>query len=59
MIRDVMENAGLSGFAEIGLILFLLAFIFVIIRILLIDREEAEERSHMPLDDEPDSDSPA
>ena len=56
MIRDVMENAGLEGFAEIGLILFLIAFLLVILRVVLIDKEEAEERSRLPLDDE---DSPA
>lgn len=50
MIRDVMESAGLAGFAEIGLVLFLLAFIFAVVRIWLIDGDEAEARSRMPLD---------
>jgi hypothetical protein len=51
-----MENAGLQGFAEIGLILFLIAFVLVILRVVLIDKETADERSRLPLDDE---DSPA
>ena len=52
MLRDVVENAGLEGFAEIGLILFLIAFVLVIARIVLIDKDEAAEHSRMPLDDD-------
>lgn len=51
MIRDVVENAGLEGFAEIGLILFLVAFLFVVLRIVFLSKEQAEEHSKLPLDD--------
>lgn len=52
MIRKVIENAGLAGFAEIGLILFAIAFVLVVLRVWLMDSEEAEERARMPVDDE-------
>lgn len=52
MIRDVLENAGLAGFAEIGLILFLFAFVMVILRVWWMDRGEAEDRAQMPLDED-------
>ena len=60
MIRDVLENAGLAGFAEIGLVLFLIAFSLVVLRVWWMDREEADDRAQMPLDDDPpEADTPA
>ena len=52
MIRDVVENAGLEGFAKIGLIMFLIAFLLVVIRVLLMDSEEAKAKANIPLDDD-------
>lgn len=52
MIRDVMESAGLETFAEIGLIMFIIAFVLVIIRVLLMGSGEAEERANIPLNDD-------
>lgn len=52
MLQDVVENAGLEGFAEIGLILFLIAFVLVVIRIWLVDGDEAEEHANIPFDEE-------
>jgi len=52
MMRDVMQNAGLVGFAEIGLILFFVAFALVIIRTMaLTTDEECEEALNIPLDE--------
>lgn len=51
MKREVMENAGLEIFAEVGLILFILGFVFVIARVLLIKREEVEHLENLPLDE--------
>ncbi|MFP4598209.1 MAG: hypothetical protein ACLFVJ_08155 [Persicimonas sp.] len=51
MKREVMENAGLEIFAEVGLILFVLGFVFVIARVLLIKREEVEHLENLPLDE--------
>jgi len=51
MIRDVMESAGLEGFAEIGLIIFVIAFLLVVLRVFFLNKEKADERSRLPLDD--------
>lgn len=51
MKREVMESAGLEVFAEIGLILFLLGFVFAIIRVALLKRDEVEHLESLPLDD--------
>lgn len=52
MIRDVVENAGLAGFAEIGLVLFVFAFVMVVLRVWWMDRSEAEDRAQMPLEED-------
>jgi hypothetical protein len=54
MLQDVVENSGLEGYAEIGLLLFVAAFIFVIVRVWLMNEEEAESHANIPLDDESD-----
>jgi len=52
-LSDIMSNAGLSGYAEIALILFLAAFLAIAIRIFWPGRKkEMDEISRMPLDDE-------
>lgn len=51
MRGDVMRNADLAIFAEIGLVLFLLGFLFVIMRLVLMKREDAESVGRLPLDD--------
>ena len=58
MIRDVLENSGLAGFAEIGLVLFLIAFLLVVLRVWWMDREEADDRAQMPLDDDASEPNP-
>lgn len=52
MIRDVMQNAGLEMFAEIGLVLFLAAFILAVVRVLLMRKDDATQVGHLPLDDD-------
>lgn len=54
MKKEVVENAGLEIFAEAGLILFVLAFIFVIVRVLLYQNEEVEHLEQLPLDEDAD-----
>lgn len=51
MMRDVMQNAGLEIFPEIGLIFFLLGFLFVIVRTALMRSAEAEHAERIPLDE--------
>ncbi len=55
MKREVMQAAGLHMYAEIGLILFIVAFIFVLARVILLKRDEIEELEKLPLDDDADS----
>ena len=51
-LSDIMGGAGLAGYAEIALILFLLAFAAVAVRTLRwSDRREIEYLRHLPLDD--------
>ena len=52
MIRDVMQNAEMTGFAEFGLMLFLLGFGLVVIRVLAMKPQEAQGLSHLPLDED-------
>jgi hypothetical protein len=51
MKREVMESAGLEFFAEVGLILFVVGFLFVLIRVVLLKRDEVEHLESLPLDD--------
>jgi hypothetical protein len=49
-LSDIMSAAGLSGYAEVGLVLFLLAFISIAIRTLTRARSAEWERARqLPL----------
>lgn len=51
-LSDIMSGAGLSGYAEIALILFLVAFLLIAVSVFAPSRtREFEEASRMPLDD--------
>lgn len=52
MMRDVMESAGLTIFAEIGLVLMFLGFFFVVARSLTRKGDHYKELANLPLDDE-------
>lgn len=53
-LSDIMSGAGLSTYAEIALVLFLLAFLAVVISLFLPGRQRTYERMrHLPMD--PDS----
>ncbi len=52
MMRDVMQSAGLVGFAELGLILFTFAFGLAVARVIWgMSRAESEAASQLPLED--------
>ena len=52
MMRDVMQTAGLVGFAELGLLLFTFAFGLAIARVIWgMSRAEADAASQLPLED--------
>lgn len=52
MMRDVMESAGLTLYAEVGLVLLFVAFLLAIARTMSRKREHYEELARLPLDDE-------
>jgi cbb3-type cytochrome oxidase subunit 3 len=57
-LTDAVSGAGLSGYAEIALVLFLLAFVGVVISLFVPSRQRTYERMrHLPI--EPDSADPA
>jgi hypothetical protein len=50
-LSDIMSAAGLASYAEVGLILFTLAFFAVAIRVIWFERrEELESIARIPLD---------
>jgi len=51
-LSDIMSQAGLAGYAEIALILFILVFVAVVIRIFRPGRKgEMDAAARLPLDD--------
>lgn len=50
-LTDVMSNARLEWFAEVGLLLFAAAFATILIRTMLHSRGEIEHAAQLPLDD--------
>ncbi len=51
-LTDIMSNAGLSSYAEVALILFVLAFIGIVIATFLPSRKrEMDRAAHLPFDD--------
>ena len=53
-IADVMSHAGLSGYAEVGMILFMLAFIGIVIATFRPGTSRAmDEASRLPFEDDP------
>ncbi len=51
-LSDIMGHAGLAGYAEVGLLLFLAAFLLIAIRLLRPSaKREAEHMSRLPLED--------
>ena len=59
MMRDVMESAGLTIYAEIGLILLFVTFLFALARTLTRKREYYDKLARIPFDDETSSDGAA
>lgn len=52
-LSDIMANAGLAGWAQVALILFLIAFAVILVAIFAPSRRrEFDRASRMPLDDD-------
>jgi cbb3-type cytochrome oxidase subunit 3 len=57
-LSDIVSGAGLSGYAEIALVLFLLAFLGVVVSLFLPSRQRTYERMrHIMLDRDSSDDS--
>ena len=54
-LSDIVGNSGLSAYAEIAMILFMLAFVAIVIRLFWPSRrKQLEEQRYLPLaDDQP------
>jgi cbb3-type cytochrome oxidase subunit 3 len=51
-LSDIMSHAGLSAYAEIALVIFLIAFLLIVVSVFAPSRkQEFDEASRMPLDD--------
>ena len=52
-LTDVVSGAGLSGYAEIALVIFLIAFIGIVISLFAPSKRQTYERMrHLPMDGE-------
>ncbi len=51
-LTDIMSQAGLAAFAEIGLALFFLVFVAVVVRTMLHNRQEMEECARLAIEDD-------
>lgn len=55
-LSDIMSNAGLSNYAVIALVIFLVVFVGIAIRTFLPSRnKEMRDASMLPLDDDTDT----
>ena len=52
MLRDVMESAGLTIYAEIALVLLFAAFAFTVVRTLVRKRGHYDDVAKLPLTDD-------
>lgn len=51
MFKEIVQNSGLVGFAELGLVIFLVTFALVVIRALFgLSPAQTHELSHLPLE---------
>jgi hypothetical protein len=52
-LSDVVGASGLSGYAEIALIIFFIVFVTVVVRVLFTRSASLQRAAHLPLEDEP------
>ena len=51
MERDVISAAEMTGFAEVGLVIFVAVFIMIIARAAFMKKDRVEHMETLPLDD--------
>ncbi len=52
MMRDIMQNANLEWFAELGLALFFIGFFFAVLRAFYFSKSEVARAEALPLADD-------
>lgn len=53
-LSDIVSHAGLAGYAEVALVLFVLAFLGIVVSVFRPSRSrEMDAASRLPFDDEP------
>ena len=59
MMKEVIRTLETGFLSEIGLVAFLIVFVLILVRVMLMSKREVQEAKHLPLEDaEPvDSDS--
>jgi len=57
-LSDLVSHAGLALYAEVALVLFLLAFLVIVWRVFAARRSEMEELARKPLEDAVTSPNP-
>ncbi len=50
-LSDIVAHSGLSRYAEIALILFLVVFVAIVIRVFTARRAEMDRHARLPLED--------
>lgn len=50
MLREVVQNAGLEAFAEVGIIVFFISFVAVVGRTFLTRNRDLESVRNLPLE---------
>lgn len=55
-LSDVMSHSGLTAYAEIGLVLFMIAFVAIVVRVIRMPKREVDHVARLPLDDEKTTD---
>lgn len=51
MRKEIVENAGMTSFAEIGLIIFVIVFLAIFLRAILMNKDDVKHLENLPLED--------
>ncbi len=58
-LSDIVSGAGLSVYAEIALLIFIVVFFAIVLRVMLAKRSSMDRAAQLPFDDERPSPSSA
>lgn len=52
MRKEIVENAGMTYFAEISLIIFVAVFLLFLVRVIFMKKGEVDHMKNLPLEDD-------